>query len=234
MKKIFLSYCWSDEKYADLIDDYFQQVGIKLIRDKRDLTYTSSISAFAKRIRKTSFAICIISDNFLKRENCMYEIVEFQKDDNFARKICPIIVNYEDSIVNLQPKGIEEYAKYWGEMVKNQNNLINDIIDNANKEEHIRQLKKYVSIYDGIRSFLFFLKDAIYISNSKIADLGIKTINENIFKKIGISPKINIEELYRITQLSTIEEAEEQLANYMYEHLIKENEYYFYTSTPSG
>lgn len=54
MKKIFLSYCWQDDKYADLIDSYFQQVGIKLIRDRRDLTYGTSISAFAKKIRKTS------------------------------------------------------------------------------------------------------------------------------------------------------------------------------------
>lgn len=229
MRKIFLSYCWKDEKYADLIDEYFQKVGIKLIRDRRDLAYSNSISAFAKKIRKTSFAICIISDDFLKKENCMYEIVEFQKDDNFSKKICPIVINYPNKSVDLQPESIEHYANFWNNEITKQNNLINNIHDNTKKEEHIVQLKKYTSIYNGIRSFLFFLKDAIYLPNESIDSLGIRIINENIFKKIGISPKISINELYAITQEITIEDAEHHLARYMSDHLIKENEYYFYT-----
>lgn len=229
MKKIFLSYCWQDDKYANLIDSYFQQVGIKLIRDRRDLTYGTSISAFAKKIRKTSYAICIISDEFLKSENCMYEIVEFQKDDNFTKKICPIVINYPGSEVSLKPESIEQYAAFWQDKIKYQNELINKITDNIQKEEQIRQLKKYTLILNGIREFLFFLKDAIYISNSNIDNLGIKTINENVFHKIGINPSINIEELYAITQLNSIEEAENQLANYLHTHLIKENEFYYYT-----
>lgn len=229
MKRIFLSYCWLDEIYADKIDYYFQQVGIKLIRDKRDLSYSSSIEGFARKIRKTSYAVCIVSEEFLKRENCMYEIVEFQKDDNFSKKICPIVVNYSDSHLKLAPQNIEEYASYWQEKVEQQNRLIDGISNNIHKNEQIKQLRKYSIIYDGIRDFLFFLKDAIYISSDIIDVQGIKSLNQNIFKKIGISPKINLEDLYSITQSNTIEEAEQRLTEYMNNHLIKENDYFLYT-----
>ncbi len=47
--RIYITYCWDDEKIADTLDYYFQQVGIKLIRDKRDLNYSSSIEGFARK-----------------------------------------------------------------------------------------------------------------------------------------------------------------------------------------
>lgn len=229
MKRIFLSYCWNDEAYADIIDNYFQQVGVKLIRDKRDLKYSASISSFAKKIKKSSYAICIISDEFLKRENCMYEIIELQKDDNFSKKICPIVISYTQNQVSLTPGDIEHYAQYWEKEIEEQEALINGISSNSAKEEQIHMLKKYQSIYGGIREFLFFLKDTIFLRSNEIDNNGIEAIDKNIFNKIGIRPKVNLDELYKITQINNIEDAEHGLANYLNTHLIRENEYYYFT-----
>lgn len=230
MKRIYITYCWQDEKIADTLDYYFQQVGIKLIRDKRDLDYSSSIEDFAKKMRQGSFNICLISDEYLKRVNCMYEINQLLKDNNFARKkFCPIVVDNAPKQVDLSPSSIEEYAAFWKEEIDKQDQLINSISENRNKGEQIHQLKKLEAIYNDIREFLFLLKDAKYIKTSDIEREGIIAINRSIFKKININHKVNLEELYSITQLNNIEDAEKQLATYANNHLIKDNEYFLYT-----
>lgn len=229
-KKIFMSYCWMDESYANFVDDSFQQVGIKLIRDKRDLKYGSSIKAFANKARQSSYIICLISDEFLRRENCMYEIMVSMQDTNFKKKFCPIVINYDnDSKVDLTSEGIEKYATYWKNECDKMNTLINNQTDNVSKMEHIAVLKKYEDVYRNIRDFLYTLKDTIFILNSKIDTDGIKAIGENLFMKIGINPKINMEHLLEIAQQGNIESSERMLSDYLKEHLIKENEYYFYT-----
>ena len=230
MKRIYITYCWQDEKYADMLDYYFQQVGIKLIRDKREIDYSSSIKEFAKKMRRGSFNICLISSEYLKRINCMYEINQLLKDDNFARKkFCPIIVDTSKEKIDLSPDGIEGYAVFWKDKLQKQDHLINSIAENRNKGEQIDQLKKIEAIYNDIRGFLFMLKDARYITTSDIEKEGIRVISQNIFKKIGISPRINLEELFKITQLDSIEEAEKELAIYANNHLIKDNEYFLFT-----
>lgn len=229
-KRIYITYCWQDEKIVDIIDSHFQQIGIKLIRDKRDLDYASSIEKFARKMRNSSYNICIISDAYLRRINCMYEIIQLLKDDNFInKKFCPIIVDTSNKQVDLTSEGIESYAQFWRKELDNQDRLIDGIAENRNKSEQINQLKKIEEIYNNIREFLFSLKDIKYICASDINTQGIKVIDENIFKKIGISSRINIEELYNITLIDDIEDAESKLAEYANNHLLKDNEYYLFT-----
>src|SRR5699024_3921941 len=128
---------------------FFQQIGIKLIRDKRDLDYSSSIEGFAKSMRKGSFNICLISSAYLKRINCMYEINQLLKDDNFAKKkFCPVIVDTSLEKIDLSPAGIENYAEFWKNELDKQDELINNITENRNKGEQIEQLKKIEAIYN--------------------------------------------------------------------------------------
>lgn len=230
MKRIYITYCWQDEKIADILDHHFQQVGIKLIRDKRDLDYSSSIENFARKMRQGSYNICVISNEYLKRINCMYEINQLLKDDYFAKKkFCPIVVDTSSDPIDLSPTGIENYAQFWKDELQKQDQLINGILENRNKEEQIKHLKKIEAIYNDIREFLYLLKDVKYINTSEIEKEGIIVIGQNIFKKIGVSPKVNIEELYNITLLNDIEEAETKLAEYANHHLLKDNEYYLFT-----
>ncbi len=230
MKRIYITYCWQDEKIADILDHYFQQVGIKLIRDKRDLHYSSSIEGFARKMRQGSYDICVISNEYLRRINCMYEIYQLLKDDNFSKKkFCPVIVDTTSESIDFSSTGIENYARFWKDELQKQDQLINNIPENRNKEEQIKLLKKIEAIYNNIREFLFLLKDSKYISTSDIEKGGIIIIGQSIFKKIGINPRVNIEELYNITLTNNIEEAETKLAEYANNHLLKDNEYFLFT-----
>jgi hypothetical protein len=109
-KDIFISYCWSNEKEADEIDLFFKSKGVELKRDKRDLEFKQSIKEFMRKIREMDFVILVISDEYLKSFNCMYEVLEFLKDDNYKERILPILIS------NATIYGIGgglEYIKYW-------------------------------------------------------------------------------------------------------------------------
>ena len=95
---IYISYSSDDGKFVDELEKKLQNYGYKIERDIRDLDYTKSIKEFMQRIRKTDYSIIILSDRFLKSENCMKEIFEFIKDENYKDRIIPVRL---DSVKNI-------------------------------------------------------------------------------------------------------------------------------------
>jgi hypothetical protein len=78
--EIFLSYSWYNSNIADCLDILFKTKNITLKRDVRDVEYKQSIKEFMKKIRTSDYCLVVISENYLKSINCMYEVTEFIKD----------------------------------------------------------------------------------------------------------------------------------------------------------
>jgi hypothetical protein len=116
MKTIFISYCHKDSKFADTFCEYSKN-SFTIRRDIRDLNYGDSIKEYIKNIRNTYYSLIIISDDYLKSENCMYEVLEFTKDDNYKEKILPIIIgnakifNEENRLLDIGKKSIMNLMK---------------------------------------------------------------------------------------------------------------------------
>ena len=91
--KIFLSYSWADKDVADIIDKDFSSIGIQLVRDIRDISYRSSIKEFMHKVGKSDFVIMIISNEYLKSQNCMYEVNELVNTHEFEKRILPLTTN---------------------------------------------------------------------------------------------------------------------------------------------
>jgi hypothetical protein len=71
---IFLSYSWKDRDIADEIDNDFKAVGITFRRDERDAKYRTSIKEFMDTVGKHDYVVMLISDDYLRSANCMYEV----------------------------------------------------------------------------------------------------------------------------------------------------------------
>ena len=83
---------------------------IRIIRDKRDLGYKGKIKDFMRSIGKGKFVIVVISDKYLKSENCMFELLEIAQQGDFHRRIFPIVLadaNVYKAINRLK------YIEYW-------------------------------------------------------------------------------------------------------------------------
>lgn len=153
--RIFLSYSWKDEKLADSIDKLFADAGIILIRDKRGIDYCDSIKEFMKQIRFNDYVVLIISSNYLKSANCMYEIAELTKDENYKSRILPV-VKKNTGIFNPIERNL--YIFYWQEEYKK---LYTDSekLEPLNRSGIISDLMRYERIMRDLPIFLQNISD---------------------------------------------------------------------------
>ena len=185
---IFLSYSWNNDNIANRLDELFSLENIMLIRDEKEIKYKQSIKEFMKRVRKSDFCLMIISDEYLKSTNCMYEVLEFIKDENYKERILPLI--HKDCGI-FKIDGRVKYTQYWENEYKEINALLLDV-ENLNQIEIIEECKRIENIKRNVGEFLKI-----------ISDMNCITFNESIsiadFKKIYsfIFPNSKKEEAYK-------------------------------------
>lgn len=177
--RIFLSYSWSDDELANDIDNKFAEKGITLERDRRDLKYKSSIKEFMKRIRQDDFVLIIISDNYLKSANCMYEVTEFIKDENYKERILPILRN-DAKIFNAMER--TQYIRYWqNEYIKLREEASD--IEEANKIDNLRERIRYERIQRELPEFMCSISDMnLIICDAHITDEDFEKIQVLLFE----------------------------------------------------
>lgn len=177
-KQLFLSYCWDDSKLADKIDDELQNLGFDIKRDIRDIGPWKSIKEFMSTIRKQDYAIIIISSNYLKSKNCMYEVLELLKDINYKDKIFSVVTNDADIY---DPISRAKYIKYWENESKKLEESLGEL-KLENIHELTSDLRLYKSIERSIASFLDLISDK---NNPQIID-SIEKIKEVIFNDMTL------------------------------------------------
>lgn len=167
-KRIFISYSWANKDIADLIDNDFQELGYTLTRDERDIKYKDSIKEFMQQIGKHDFVIMLISDSYLKSENCMYEVMEVMRDREYKKKILMIVLRDDDKrFYNNYEKLMGEelnfkdlkigadiystsgrigYMEYWEKCESEMVEQINRIQTDINKIQPLNELKRIKNI----------------------------------------------------------------------------------------
>lgn len=153
---LFISYSWNDKEFVDGLDNKLQNYGYNVERDIRDLEPTQSIKEFMKRIRITDYSIIVLSDSFLKSENCMREIFEFIKDENYKDRIIPIILESAKEIWG-ENKGIK-YTVYWKDRKRNLEEQLK-LIDEESKGGYIEELRHITSIKNSIGEVIGIFRD---------------------------------------------------------------------------
>jgi len=171
---IFVSYSWENNTFVNKLDVLFKNIGIILRRDVRDVKYKQSINNYIETIRDADFCLMIISDQYLKSKNCMYEVLEFIKDKNYKDKILPII--YEDVKI-YDAKDRLSYIEFW----QNEYDKINKLrsaIDTLAQVDVIQELKIVENIKINISDFLSSISDLQLITIDK--EITLKQFNEII------------------------------------------------------
>lgn len=179
--KIFMSYSWSDDELANDIDKRFAEHGITLIRDRRDLNYRSSIKEFMKQIREGDYALILISDNYLKSVNCMYEVTELIKDDNYRERILPILKRDAKIFRAIDRTG---YIRYWQDEYMKLKAESSDI-EESNKIDNIKEMIRLERIERELPDFMSNLSDMnLIICDDHITDEDFDKMQVILFDKI--------------------------------------------------
>ena len=166
-KTIFLSYNWHDGEIADRIDKHLSRLhGIIVKRDVRDIGPWKSIRDFMKSIRQQDYAVLIVSDLYLKSKNCMFEATEVMKEQEYADRIFPAVV--EHSIYD--PLARVEYIKYWQQECDKLETAIKSM-DPSSTVELAADLRRYKNISSSMGEFLDLVAD---MNNPDIQDIEVQ------------------------------------------------------------
>jgi len=200
--QIFISYCWKDNEFCNLIESDFADLGYKVTRDQRDIKFKESIKEFMRTIGKHDFVISIISDHYLKSVNSMFEISEVMRSHEYKEKMLLIILKDED--INFIQGSIKEenpsnfaaniysfphrvnYIKYWEAKEHEYLQEIAGIRDEVNKIVPLQELKRIRNILSDISDFLSDISDW---NNTDLATLK-KTDYQAFIEEINNSIKI--------------------------------------------
>ncbi|MBN8570466.1 MAG: tetratricopeptide repeat protein [Ignavibacteria bacterium] len=194
---LFLSYCWSNSDVADTIEKDLLGLGLTIIRDKRDLQYKDSIKEFMKRVRKEDFALVLISNEYLKSKNCMYEINELFKDEDFNKKLLPVVL---ESTKIYHPLDRIPFIEFW----ESQKKVLEDSLKTVsaiNSLNIYKELNEITNISNNIDNFLNHVTTINHISFDKTKNHNYKELLEFI----KFDGKILILKVFAIKQIKDLE-----------------------------
>src|SRR5690606_22332781 len=115
MSSIFLSYCWANRDQAEQIFKDLMQVGVPIKMDTHQLEYKDDLNSFMESIRDADYAILLISDDYLKSVNCMFEVSHLLKEKEYHQKILPVVC---DGTSFFKPKERLKYIQFWEQELK--------------------------------------------------------------------------------------------------------------------
>lgn len=186
---IFLSYCHKNSDVADNIEKYFKDnQDILLHRDIIDIKPWASIKEYMLTITDMDYIILLISDEYLKSTNCMYEVIEVMRDDKYKNKIFPAVINHKI----YEPIIRANYIKYWENQFNELHNVLAEI-STQNLGNLTYDLKRYQDISSNIADFLSLVSD---INNPNIAD-----VSKRIEEKLKINGLLTNQQVQRKNDL---------------------------------
>ncbi|MEW6401001.1 MAG: toll/interleukin-1 receptor domain-containing protein [Chloroflexota bacterium] len=181
--EIFISYAWGEEReeIVNQIDKSLQERGYKVVRDKRDLGYKGFIRQFMERIGRGNCVIVVVSDKYLKSDNCMYELVEIAENKQFADRIFPVVLS--DAEIYDPAKRIE-YVRYWEAKKVELNEKMMSLSDLANLKGITEELDNYDRFRDEISGLVSTLKDMNTLTPQMHRDSNFTALFEAIEKRM--------------------------------------------------
>lgn len=195
-QRVFLSYCHKDKDIMKVIKSSLEKEPyIKLTVDEEQLDYKSDLTEFMKTIKNHDFAVAIISHSYLQSRNCMYEITELMKGDNYIEKLLFVILSdderqfYGEEITQVKPNiydvmGRMEYIEYWKSKETELNDRIRALKDLSIVPELTNELNRISIITKNADKILYKLANKKGVSFNKMYESDFNDMKEIIWKRI--------------------------------------------------
>jgi hypothetical protein len=184
-KKVFLSYSWKNENETNQIDNFLRNSGMHVTRDKRDLKYKMDMQKFMKSINSHDLIVTLISDDYLKSENCMFEIGKLLRMKNYKNKTLQII--HPNAKIYTR-EGRREYIKYWSEERSKIEEGVKDIkVTEKILKNNAKEIKKIDEIIDNLIPFFDFISGQRGIGLEELMETNYEPLINHINLVFGIS-----------------------------------------------
>ncbi|MBP1153645.1 MULTISPECIES: toll/interleukin-1 receptor domain-containing protein [unclassified Paenibacillus] len=183
--KVFISYTHKDSDLADILEGVLTTFkNVIVTRDIKVTQYKDDLNEFMRTIRKHDMVIAIVSDGYLKSLNCMYEVTELMKDEDYQQRLNFIVVRDSDSRFynkeNLydgfkadiyNPLGKAKYLSYWDKKQKKMEEEIKELnIRTSMLGDLSNEMKKMESVLPSLDNFLSHISGKIGKSFEEMND----------------------------------------------------------------
>jgi small GTP-binding protein len=181
--QVFISYAWSDEsnKIATELELAFQAEDIHVVRDKRDLGYKGSIREFMASIGRGQCVLLIVSDEYLKSENCVFELLEVARHGDFADRVYPVVLA---NAKIFKPIDRIRYVQYWEEQVARLDDALKGV-SAANMQGFRDEIDLYVEIRAALPELTAILKDINALTPRIHRDSGYSQIIQDVRERLA-------------------------------------------------
>lgn len=186
-KEVFISYAWGEkgeerEEIVNHLCEDFKERGIKIIRDKKDLSFKESIQEFMECIGRGRCVIAVISDKYLKSRNCMFELVQVAKAGQFHDRIFPVIL--PDAKI-YDPIEFADYILHWQEKCTKLQSKLDQLTSSA----HLPRLHRERDLYEEVRAtidrLVGILQDMNVLPTSMLVESGFDELFKAIEHKLA-------------------------------------------------
>lgn len=181
-REVFISYAWGgkSEEMANQLENRLQKANISLIRDKNHLGFKGRIKAFMERIGRGKCVVLVISEKYLKSENCMFELLQIAKHEQFYERIFPIVL---DDARIYKPKDRIQYVQYWEQEIQELDQQIRSV-----SSAHLEGFREDIDLYNEIRQYLprltHILKDMNTLTVQIHSESGFAELIQAIAQKL--------------------------------------------------
>lgn len=182
---IYISYAWNpqSEAVAISVEKEFQKRNVRIIRDKNDLGYKGRIKEFMEQIGRGKYVILVISNKYLRSENCMFELLQIFKNQNFYERIFPVVL---DEVNIAKASDRLDLVKYWEDEAENLDKKIRELKELANIQGVADDLNLYTEIRNNIARLTHILKDINTLNTNQHIKSDFKQLCDLVEQKIQV------------------------------------------------
>ena len=182
-REIFISYAWGgeSEQIVNQLDQALQAKGITIVRDKRDLGFKGRIKEFMERIGRGKAVIVVISEKYLKSENCMFELVQIAKNGQFYDRIFPIVL--ADAQI-YKPVQRIKYVQHWEQQIKELDEAMKSV-SSANLQGFRDEIDQYTEIRNTMAELVYTLKDMNTLTPEMHSESGFEELFQAVERKLA-------------------------------------------------
>ncbi|MGW3123835.1 WD40 domain-containing protein [Streptomyces sp. NPDC001107] len=175
---VYLSYSWSEESnaLADELDAAFQERGVTMVRDRRDVAYKASISRFMERLGRGRCVILVISDAYLKSPSCLFELLQVAGHGEFTDRVFPVVL--PDARI-LRPVDRIQYVRYWEEQIRELDEALRSV-----SAANLHGFREDMDLYTEIRAQLPRLADILRDMNALTPELHRASAFSELFESV--------------------------------------------------
>jgi hypothetical protein len=182
--EVFVSYAWNNESKAlvDTLQTALEAEGIHLLRDREEVRYKDSIREFMRRIGQGKGIVVVISEKYLKSENCMFEMLEIAKAQGFRERIFPIVL--VDANIYTPIEQIR-YMQHWEKETLKLDEALKTV--RGDKLHNLREsLDLYAQIRDSFDEIAHTLRDMNALTPDQHEGSGFEELISRIKAQLGV------------------------------------------------